>query len=82
MARKNENQKVTHTQVLCWAINYQEAQRKEEADKIDRLHEVNADPVQFSGLIAELQKRVEQYDQVLAILRQMYEFETGTEYCG
>lgn len=82
MATNNKKLAVTHTQILCWAITQQETQRKEEVHRLTRLEEADTEPALKASLGDSLRESIDQYDQVLEILRQMYEFETGKEYCG
>ena len=79
MARKDKLT-VTHTQILCWAIQQQETERKEEVYKLTRLQETDADPALKASLEDSLRKGIDRYDQVLAILHQMFEFETGNGF--
>ena len=79
MARKDKV-KVSHTQILCWAIQQQVTQRKEEVEKLARLEESDAEPALKASLRDSLLKSLDRYDEVIEILRKMYEFETGTEF--
>ena len=79
MARNNKP-KVTHTQILVWAILHKEAQRKDEALKLTRLEETVADPAMKANLGDMLRKSIDEHDQVLDILRQLYHIETGSEF--
>ena len=78
MARRNDKVTVTHTQILVWAIQHQENQRKVEEERLNRLEQINGtDPALKANLEDSLRKSIDQYDQVLKILHQMFEFETG-----
>lgn len=79
MAKKNTAPvvKVTHTEMICWSIHFQEAQREEFVQKAARAQATDNFEIE-----SWCREEVNRIDVILDILHQMYLIETGTEYCG
>lgn len=79
MAKKNAPAivKVTHTEMICWSIRFQEAQRDEFVQKAARAQA--ADKFEIESWCREEVNRI---DAIIEVLQQMYMTETGVEYNG
>jgi hypothetical protein len=67
--------KVTHIEMICWAINYQETQRESFAEKATKMHESGSFEVE-----RYLRKEVNRIESIIGVLRDLYKIETGNEY--
>ena len=79
MAKKNTAPvvKVTHTEMICWSIRYNELKREDCSTKLER-----AKAAQLSEIEGWCREELARIDTILSILHQLYKVETGTEYCG
>ncbi len=77
MAKKNTNPttKVTHIEMICWAIRHQETERKAFAEKAAKMQESGD-----FGVERYLREEVNRIDSIIEVLHDLYKIETGQEY--
>lgn len=69
--------KVTHTQTICWAIKHLESERAIALDRAGKAKEAGMADLQ-NAFVDEAAN----YNNAIGTLAQLYEIETGKEYCG
>ena len=84
MAKKNTTPvvKVTHTEMICWSINYQKSRRDEYVAKKERVKSALISDAEIYCIESWCDEEITRIDSTLCFLYQMYQIETGKEYCG
>ena len=67
--------KVTHTNILCWAISHLNSEARTAIDRHEKAEEMGA-----TEIADMLQREIDDFAATIETLKMMYEIETGKRF--
>lgn len=67
--------KVTHTNILCWAISHLNSEAQKEMERQEKAKAANA-----TDIANMLQSNIDDIMEKIEVIKTIYEIETGTKF--